>query len=194
MSMDYSWLFDPQMSHRSGMGNGWKTTTNKNQPVSNYGGVAQNATLGKHMVKQCFAHTAGQEWMVKTMRLIDADALEKAIYEWMPKDQSTWMDSDLPPIDNLVVSIMMTIQEQPAIDAVPRWIPCEDRLPEPNLAVLGYAPKFDNIFAVYYDSVCGWMTWDPVHDNPFPSFQGEIVAWMPLPEPYKGERKDDETD
>lgn len=60
------------------------------------------------------------------MRLIDADALEKAIYKWMPKDQSTWMDSDLPPIENLVVSIMMTIQEQPAIDAVPvrhgRWI------------------------------------------------------------------------
>lgn len=61
----------------------------------------------------------------KTMRLIDADALEKAIYEWMPKDQSTWMDSDLPPIDNLVVSIMMTIQEQPAIDAV-TVVRCKD--------------------------------------------------------------------
>lgn len=60
------------------------------------------------------------------MRLIDADALEKAIYEWMPKDQSTWMDSDLPPIENLVVSLMMTIQEQPTVDAVPvrhgKWI------------------------------------------------------------------------
>jgi len=53
------------------------------------------------------------------MRLIDADELEKAIYEWMPKDQSTWMESDLPPIENLVVSIMMTIQEQPTVDAVP---------------------------------------------------------------------------
>lgn len=59
-------------------------------------------------------------------RLIDADALEKAIYEWMPKDQETWADSDIPPIENLVVSIMMTIQEQPTIDAEPvrhgRWI------------------------------------------------------------------------
>lgn len=52
-------------------------------------------------------------------RYIDADALEKAIYEWMPKDQSTWMDSTIPPIENLVVSIMMTIQEQPTVDAVP---------------------------------------------------------------------------
>lgn len=32
------------------------------------------------------------------MKLIDADALEKAIYEWMPKDQETWADSDIPPI------------------------------------------------------------------------------------------------
>ena len=49
-------------------------------------------------------------------RLIDANALEKAIYEWMPKDQEAWMDSDLPPIENLVVSIMMTIEEQPTVE------------------------------------------------------------------------------
>ena len=58
-----------------------------------------------------------------TGRLIDGEALEKAIYEWMPKDQETWMDSDLPPIENLVVSIMMTIQEQPTVEAIPvEWI------------------------------------------------------------------------
>lgn len=57
------------------------------------------------------------------MRPIDADALEKAIYKWMPKDQETWMDSEIPPIENLVVSIMMTIQEQPTVDAIPiEWI------------------------------------------------------------------------
>ena len=56
-------------------------------------------------------------------RLIDGDALEKAIYEWMPKDQETWMDSDIPPIENLVVSIMMTIQEQQPVDAIPvHWL------------------------------------------------------------------------
>ena len=81
------------------------------------------------------------------------------------------------------------IESLPSAQPEQRWIPCEERLPEPNLAVLGYAPKFDNIFAVYYDSVCGWITWNPVHDEPFPSFQGEIVAWMPLPEPYNAERE-----
>ena len=109
------------------------------------------------------------------MRLIDADALI---------DELGISDED--------IIFEGMLEDAPTIDAVPRWIPCEERLPEPNLAVLGYAPKFDNIFAVYYDSVCGWITWNPVHDEPFPSFQGEIVAWMPLPEPYKGERKDEE--
>lgn len=57
------------------------------------------------------------------MRLIDADSLEKEIYKWMPKDQETWMDSEIPPIENLVVSIMMTIEEQETIDAVPvEWL------------------------------------------------------------------------
>ena len=72
-----------------------------------------------------------------------------------------------------------------SVNVAQKWIPCEEGLPEPNMAVLGYAPAFDNIYAVYYDSVCGWMTWSPVYDNPFPSCQGEIVAWIPLPEPYK---------
>ena len=64
-------------------------------------------------------------------RLIDGDALEKAIYEWMPKDQETWMDSKIPPIENLVISIMMTIQEQPTVDAEPvrhgKWMKSTER-------------------------------------------------------------------
>lgn len=57
------------------------------------------------------------------MKLINANALEKAIYEWMPKDQEIWMNSDIPPIENLVTSIMMTIQEQSPIEAIPvEWI------------------------------------------------------------------------
>ena len=79
-----------------------------------------------------------------------------------------------------------------SVDVTPKWIPCKESLPEPHVAVLGYAPEFDNIYAVYYDSVSEWMNWSPVYDEPFPSCQGEIVAWMPLTEPYKGERKDDE--
>ena len=122
------------------------------------------------------------------MRLIDADA--KMVARLNDFETESVVKKEMTVDDYLSLSDY----DAPTIDVVPRWIPCEEGLPEPNVAVLGYAPKFDNIFAVYYDSVCGWITWNPVHDEPFPSFQGEIVAWMPLPEPYKGERKDDETD
>lgn len=74
-----------------------------------------------------------------------------------------------------------------AIDALSveaEWIPCSERLPEPRMAVLGYAPKYQNIYALYYDIVLGWMIWSPIRDDCFPNSQGEIVAWMPLP-PYR---------
>ena len=127
------------------------------------------------------------------MRLIDADALTMLLHDDIDGlDEAFPNDKQVKPYMCGVRMALSFIYTAPTIDTVPRWIPCEERLPEPNLAVLGYAPKFNNIFAVYYDSVCGWITWNPVHDEPFPSFQGEIVAWMPLPEPYKGERKDDD--
>lgn len=124
------------------------------------------------------------------MRLIDADTLVSALNNGRLKEQT----GRAVPFNAGVAFALTMVEYAPTIDAVPKWVPCEERLPEPNVAVLGYAPAFDNIFAVYYDSVCGWMTWSPVYDEPFPSCQGEIVAWMPLPEPYKGERKDDDTD
>ena len=112
------------------------------------------------------------------MRLIDADALEVDWYddyETEDGDEYSYAYVSKYQIDNA-----------PTINAAPRWIPCEERLPEPNVAVLGYAPEFNNIFAVYYDSICGWMIWSPAYDEPFPSCQGEIVAWMPLPVKYTG--------
>ena len=76
------------------------------------------------------------------------------------------------------------------------WISCSERLPEPYKAVLGYAPRHQNVYAVYYDSAYGWMIWSPIEslisDESFPETQGEIVAWMPLPEPWRREDNEDD--
>ncbi len=62
------------------------------------------------------------------MRLIDADALEKAINKWMPKVQETWMESEIPPIEILAESVLLTIDEQPTVEVLPsaektgKWI------------------------------------------------------------------------
>ena len=77
--------------------------------------------------------------------------------------------------------------ERGKAEAQQRWIPCSERLPEPRMAVLGYAPRYQNIYALYYDTVYGWMVWSPIRDDCFPNSQGEIVAWMPLPKTYREE-------
>ena len=90
------------------------------------------------------------------MKLIDADALEKAIYEWMPKDQETWMDSKIPPIENLVVSIMMTIQEQPTVEAEPvrhgKWT----KIPSADIGTCSCCgDKWGSVSVMNYCPNCG---------------------------------------
>lgn len=51
-----------------------------------------------------------------------------------------------------------------------RWIPVTERLPEEHEEVLTYNPVFG-------------ITFDSIHNG---KWRKHPVAWMPLPEPYKG--------
>lgn len=127
---------------------------------------------------------------MKKIRLIDADALKKAINEWMPKDQETWMESDILPVENLVVSIMMTIEEQPTVDAVPHWIPCSERMPNDDKDYLvtdgeSMAVGYYRTDAKAWDNVnFGWLE----HREETCGLK-PVVAWMPLPKPYEGDKE-----
>lgn len=66
-----------------------------------------------------------------------------------------------------------------------RWIPCSERLPKPNEVVLlcgqynmlcGYINDEGRWYSMSGD---GWET-----DMEFPD-KGKIIAWMPLPEPFR---------
>ena len=78
------------------------------------------------------------------------------------------------------------IANAPTVDAVPRWIPCEERLPENESEVL-VTDNNGHIRHAFYDAQCDW----------FGTYEGSMtiiaIAWMPLPEPYGGEREDDES-
>ena len=103
-------------------------------------------------------------------KYIDADKLKRH-YAW-------WDDEEKKIFDEI-------IDLQPAADVEPpQWIPVEDGLPEEEGQ---YLVSCDSDFAIevarfYIDSEdeedrwfgCDWN--DPE----------DIVAWMPLPEPYKG--------
>jgi len=67
-----------------------------------------------------------------------------------------------------------------------KWIPVSERLPEESITVIGIT-TFDDIYkAELYDD-CGEKKW--YADG---NFDVPIVAWMPLPEPYKAESEEND--
>ena len=71
------------------------------------------------------------------------------------------------------------IRHLPSAEAVQRWIPCSERLPNESgwyvISVVG----FENITDVSY-FYSDEAKWSDITDKQ------KVVAWMPLPKPYKG--------
>lgn len=98
---------------------------------------------------------------------------------------------------------VFVIGNLPSVQPEQRWIPCSERLPEEYgeyqiTWTTSYASKKLFIGDAEYE-ITG--EWDSENDR----FKGEwllhdymeyyqnvkVIAWMPLPEPYKGERRED---
>jgi hypothetical protein len=60
-----------------------------------------------------------------------------------------------------------------------KWIPVSERLPEDKTAVLVWCPQYKNIYCAYLEKEQWWIFGAFVQIVP-----NEVVAWMPLPEPY----------
>ncbi len=91
------------------------------------------------------------------------------------------------PIDKYTIAIIdndaQTIAQLPSAQPEQRWIPCSERLPEEGCDVLVCEKNYRNIYTAYYDSAYGWITFDLCKDECFWTHL-DIIAWMPLPEPY----------
>lgn len=95
------------------------------------------------------------------MRLIDADALMAKIHK---------IDAMLN-----VRTIAIIAEEIENAPTVNEWIPCTEKLPKDDGMVLAYSKENDGV-------IINWIQ----KGNEWAWLDGDIVAWMPLPEPYKG--------
>ena len=115
----------------------------------------------------------------KTMRLIDADALK--VYEVPLKNE--WHFTEITK-----VVFAEDILDAPSID-IPQWIPCSERLPH---AEYGESDNVltcteDGLYRILYFDGGNWCY--PTGET-FEHSTHKVIAWMPLPEPYK-EKNDD---
>ena len=78
------------------------------------------------------------------------------------------------------------IRTVPSADRPQEWIPCSERLPSEKDyigdVVIWCTDKSIVGVGWYYESTKSWAT----IDDTFPPILGEVIAWMPLPEPWKG--------
>ena len=119
------------------------------------------------------------------MRLIDTDALTQDLAKGFAG--SCGGDATLEQIvnDDTLADAIKTVEEQPTVDAEPKWIPCSEKRPSKAghyLCSFTKPRRIDKIFVgLAYWTGSRWYGYRA----------DEIIAWMPLPKPYEEERKEE---
>ncbi len=94
------------------------------------------------------------------MRLIDTDALMMDLEKWMKQVDPTHPQEDnaIPPLEDIIVSTLMTIEEQPTVDAVcvVRCKDCRHRDPEDHKCDSGEMERQGCPFKVADDYFCAY--------------------------------------
>lgn len=118
------------------------------------------------------------------------DVVHKSIFEFF----DICDDNSEEPInekDKLLLevnkAICNAIKDMPSAQPEPQWIPCSERLPHGSCSDLVNVSIHDDSGDTPFDyTSCGWVTTDGEYwivDN---EINNHVVAWMPLPEPWKG--------
>ena len=94
----------------------------------------------------------------------------------------TWQDPSYADPLNVLTEVRDKVRELPSvIPQKPRWIPVAERLPKESNEYL-VSTVWEDVTTDYFRTDSGWMTFE----------KKEILAWMPLPQPYKAESEGEE--
>jgi len=121
------------------------------------------------------------------MRTIDADALKELFSEVIGSiAKKPEMNGNLEHMIRASAMVIQMIDDAPTVqpdtncsEFPNNWIPCSERLPKEGKVVLTQAKFKDDVkmavsSRIDYNYWTGWGTRDI-----------NIIAWMPLPEPYR---------
>lgn len=91
-------------------------------------------------------------------------------------------------IDAMIDWAIRTVKRQPFVTPQQtRWIPCNERLPEENGNYLVTVESNDGTASIKFQTVDHYGP-DWLHEEK----KRKVIAWMPLPQPYKAEKEDKE--
>lgn len=126
------------------------------------------------------------------MRLIDADELKELFREVIGRiakrpDRNFKMEHMI----RASAMVIEMINDAPTIHPEPNWIPVTERLPETTDAVLTtYIVNGDRRRRYVEESSYYWNdeSWSsPWDEYRIAGMRIEVIAWMPMPKPYKGD-------
>ena len=150
------------------------------------------------------APTAGQEWTVNRMRLIDADALAASLgITNMDCQKCDWHGSLGCKRGSDFVAACEAIEDAPTIDTdlstysdrlwhiayergkaeEQRWIPVSEKLPDEEDEKVLVTDEYGDIDIAWFE-FNEWID-DPKVEWWNGEYKVQPTAWMPLPEPYK---------
>jgi hypothetical protein len=75
------------------------------------------------------------------------------------------------------------IKHLPSAQPEPQWIQCSERLPEARRSVILSTKNWTGE-GCYWETTAHHVVWKGYRWNAT-YWDGEVIAWMPLPEPYK---------
>lgn len=126
-------------------------------------------------------------------RLIDADALRKKCVDLVHCIDAEAVKEDY--YEGMAVGVqnaIVFIDVQPTIDIEPHWIPCSERLPEEPLGCLVTVLDTDPVTMDEFENILPYFVgWDGEQWNDGDGEQCpfEVLAWMPVPKPYEGDKE-----
>ena len=111
------------------------------------------------------------------MRLISVSALKEWVENWFTKNRFYHpyaKDNNIP-----IVELYDILEQMPS--AQPEWVPCSERLPKDDRTKIVTLAN-GNAECGYYSNGDWWCIGDSIKlENPI------VIAWQPLPEPYREE-------